>query len=382
MSQRVAYLVKAHSIPPELVVNTDQTGIHLVPTGGAHTWVLKGSKNVLVHGNEDKRQITVSVSSTAAGGLLPFQVVFTGLTQRSLPPRNSGRIGCEDAGWHLTSSNNHWSNLTTCQEFVERILQPYRVQQTEVLQMDKGTKLIWLIDCWSVHKSKEFISWMKEKHPEILLIFVPSNCTSVLQPADVILQRPFKHAFRQQYDMYTSESIDTQLATKAAKDVRVDTKMSTLKPLLYSWLLLSWQHINKPQMIKVGWSQCGLLQAFQQPFQVHAMDENMKTPLFLNEPAAIEDEHIEKEDEVDTDLSIEVVMQNSLDLVQQLSTSKQLPNSSKTLLGRKRYGPVHAPDKFVSFSLYFLMFLLFLSLITTPKIASKNELNVKCFLTL
>jgi hypothetical protein len=374
--------VKAHSIPPELVVNTDQTGIHLVPTGGAHTWVLKGSKNVLVHGNEDKRQITVSVSSTAAGGLLPFQVVFTGLTQRSLPPRNSGRIGCEDAGWHLTSSNNHWSNLTTCQEFVERILQPYRVQQTEVLQMDKGTKLIWLIDCWSVHKSKEFISWMKEKHPEILLIFVPSNCTSVLQPADVILQRPFKHAFRQQYDMYTSESIDTQLATKAAKDVRVDTKMSTLKPLLYSWLLLSWQHINKPQMIKVGWSQCGLLQAFQQPFQVHAMDENMKTPLFLNEPAAIEDEHIEKEDEVDTDLSIEVVMQNSLDLVQQLSTSKQLPNSSKTLLGRKRYGPVHAPDKFVSFSLYFLMFLLFLSLITTPKIASKNELNVKCFLTL
>jgi hypothetical protein len=55
MSQRVAYLVKAHSIPPELVVNTDQTGIHLVPTGGAHTWALKGSKHVLVHGIEDKR---------------------------------------------------------------------------------------------------------------------------------------------------------------------------------------------------------------------------------------------------------------------------------------------------------------------------------------
>jgi hypothetical protein len=45
------------------------------------------------------------------------------------------------------------------------------------------------------------------------------------------------------------------------------------------------------------------------------MDENMKTPLFLDEPTAIEDEHIEKEDEVDTDLSIEVVMQDSLDLV-------------------------------------------------------------------
>jgi hypothetical protein len=107
MSQKVVYLVKAHSIPSALVVNTDQTGIHLVPTGGAHTWALKGSKHVLVHGIEDKRQITVSLSSTAAGNFLPFQVVFIGLTQISLPPRNSGRIGCEEEGWHLTSSNNH-----------------------------------------------------------------------------------------------------------------------------------------------------------------------------------------------------------------------------------------------------------------------------------
>jgi hypothetical protein len=90
--------MKAHSIPPKLVVNTDQTGIHLVPTRGVHTWALKGSKHVLVHGIEDKRQITVSVPLTIAGNLLPFQVVFIGLTQRSLPPRNNGQIGCEDAG--------------------------------------------------------------------------------------------------------------------------------------------------------------------------------------------------------------------------------------------------------------------------------------------
>ena len=37
MVQRVAYLVKAHSLPPQLVINTDQTGIHLVPTGRTYT---------------------------------------------------------------------------------------------------------------------------------------------------------------------------------------------------------------------------------------------------------------------------------------------------------------------------------------------------------
>ena len=38
MAYRAAYLVKAYSILAELFVNTDQTGIHLVPTGGAYTW--------------------------------------------------------------------------------------------------------------------------------------------------------------------------------------------------------------------------------------------------------------------------------------------------------------------------------------------------------
>lgn len=80
----------------------------------------------------------------------------------------------------------------------------------------------------------------------------------------------------------------------------------------------------------------------------------MKTPLFLDEPATIEVDLIEKEDEVDTDLSIGVVMQDSLNLVQQLSTSKKLQNSSKALQGRKRYGPLHDIEMFVSFFSFFL----------------------------
>ena len=343
MTQRVAYLVKAHSLPPELVVNTDQTGIHLVPTGGTRTWAHKGSKHVLVHGVEDKRQITVSVSSSAAGNLLPFQLVFTGLTQRSLPPRNTGRIACEEGGWHLTCTNNHWSNLTTCQEFVEKILQPYRLQQVEVLKMNKESKLVWLIDCWSVHKSKEFILWVKENHPQILLIFVPANCTSIFQPADVILQRPFKHAFRQEFDSYTSDDIDKQLEDKAAKDVKIDTKMSTLKPLLCGWLFKAWAHVNKPQMIKIGWSQCGLLQAFDTSFQVQAMDENMKTPLFEA------DSNVVQEDNIDTDESIEKVMEDSLARVAEIATSNK--NSSLSNLkskARKRYVPAtQTPQIFI-----------------------------------
>jgi hypothetical protein len=180
----------------------------------------KRSKYILIHGANDKRQITVSVSSSATGNVLPFQIVFTCSTTKCLPPLNVGRIACEEAGWHLTFSENHWSYVDTCKAFVEKILQPYRLEQIEHLKLDKGTKLIWLIDCWSVHKSKEFISWMKESHQEILIIFVPANCTSVFQSTDVILQKPFKHEFRQEFNSFTSDDIMKQLQHTSAKHIK------------------------------------------------------------------------------------------------------------------------------------------------------------------
>jgi hypothetical protein len=94
---------------------------------------------------------------------------------------------CKEAGWHLTYSSNHWSNLNTCKDFVKKILEPYRVKQVQQMGLDDDSKLLWLLDCWSVYISHEFTNWLKEVHPTILLIFVPANCTNVYQPADVIL---------------------------------------------------------------------------------------------------------------------------------------------------------------------------------------------------
>jgi hypothetical protein len=39
----VAYLVKTYSIPLAVVVNRNQTGIHLVPNGGKKIWEPKGT---------------------------------------------------------------------------------------------------------------------------------------------------------------------------------------------------------------------------------------------------------------------------------------------------------------------------------------------------
>jgi hypothetical protein len=69
MTQRIAYLVKCYNVPCELVVNTYQTKIHLVPTGGTKTWKEKGSKHVDVIGIEGKRQVTVAVSCSLSDNI-------------------------------------------------------------------------------------------------------------------------------------------------------------------------------------------------------------------------------------------------------------------------------------------------------------------------
>jgi hypothetical protein len=54
--------------------------IHLVPMARERTWEKKRLKDVKVIGMEDKRQVTVCVSSTADGYLLPFLIIYTGKT--------------------------------------------------------------------------------------------------------------------------------------------------------------------------------------------------------------------------------------------------------------------------------------------------------------
>jgi hypothetical protein len=63
---------------------------------------------------ENKRQIIVVAFSSFKGNILLFEVIFHGLTIRSLPPLNDGKHACLDSGWNLTFGSNHWSTIDTC----------------------------------------------------------------------------------------------------------------------------------------------------------------------------------------------------------------------------------------------------------------------------
>ena len=101
--QNIQKLVVDDHIPPEMIVNFDQTGIKIVPVSN---WTLaeQGSKQVAIIGLEDKRQITAVVACALDGTLVPPQLLYQGSTDRCHPKINFP----ED--WDVHHTPNHWSN--------------------------------------------------------------------------------------------------------------------------------------------------------------------------------------------------------------------------------------------------------------------------------
>ena len=111
--KRVADCVQQHKIPPELVLNWDQTGVKFVPTS---EWTLaeQGSQQVDVLAKEDKREMTICFTCTMSGFLLPPHLIYSGKTNKchlevSFPP-----------GWDVYHSESHWSTEGTMLHYMFR----------------------------------------------------------------------------------------------------------------------------------------------------------------------------------------------------------------------------------------------------------------------
>jgi len=245
--------VFALQVHPSLVINMDQTGVHLVPSSG-WTYEKVNSSSVAVVGADDKRQITVCLASSLHGDLLPLQLIFQGKTARSLPDPTAASIA---SLCHLTQSENHWSSQTTMQLYISEILMPHAERCIQQHRLHADAKIILVLDVWAVHKSEEFRLFLRMQYPRIHLVFVPANCTSKLQVADVALQRPFKHGITSRFNEWAARQIRQQIQEENVVGLNESFKMGTIKPLVLQWCVESWSALKeRKELIIDGWSKC------------------------------------------------------------------------------------------------------------------------------
>jgi hypothetical protein len=134
-------------------------------------------------------------------------------------------------------------------DFVNRILAPYFNKKKAKLNLPPSQKSLWMIDVWSVHHSKEFRSWMRTNHPNIILDFVPGGCTGVAQPCDVGIQRLFKLSLKRSYHEDVVNDIVDQLKA-GNKFPSIDTRLAVIRDQSVRWLWNAYQSINNVDLVK------------------------------------------------------------------------------------------------------------------------------------
>jgi hypothetical protein len=163
------------------VINWDQTRMQLVPAGNARTYHTKNSLDVNGANGDDKRGYTAMLASVASGKMLPLQVIYGGAegSLRALP-NVLCRATAAAKGFVFAQTPTHWSNQGSMRKYIIGVIDPYvrSVIKASNGQLPVDQKAVLLIDCWSVHKNEEFLSWMKEEYPHLIILFVPGGSTN------------------------------------------------------------------------------------------------------------------------------------------------------------------------------------------------------------
>jgi hypothetical protein len=236
---RIAYIIKHEDIPSALLANSDQTQVVLAQGSGV-TYAPVNSKQVETVGSDEKRVFTVLATLTNDGKLLPFQSIHKGSTSALLPSKTCKSMTEARAASFLFESSKtstYWSTQETMRHFVDTILAPHFEQVKRDNEYPHEQCSLWLIDCWSVHRSQEFLTWISSHHPTIIVLFVPAGLTGLFQPCDVGFQRLFKHSLKLSAHNDVVQEVLTQLRSGTAVDgVNIDTTLKVLCDRTVHWL--------------------------------------------------------------------------------------------------------------------------------------------------
>lgn len=244
--QDVVDLVKMEDVPAELIFNWDQTGLNLVP---ASPWTMasKGSKRIEMKGLNDKRQITAVFCGTILGDFLPLQLIYGGKTNRchaqySFP-----------SDWHITHSDNHWSNEATMLSYIEQVIVPYVDSARDRCDVDESQAAVAIFDHFKGQLTTNIMQLLEEHN--IQSVLVPPSCTDRLQPLDISVNKSAKSFLKSEFQRWYAEEVAQQLSNSGGdiNGVSIDLSTARMKCISAQWIVRMNDHLcSSPDIIVNG----------------------------------------------------------------------------------------------------------------------------------
>ena len=245
-----------NDIPEDLIFNWDQTGIHLVPVS---EWTMEkqGTKNIIVTGVDDKRQITLVMAATMTGCFLHPQILYEGKTTRCHPSVKFPE------GWDVSHMANHWSNETSMIQYLQKLVIPFLKSKRKKLGLPASQPALAIFDVFKGQQTDYFKEVLQTNN--IRFVVVPANCTDKLQPMDLAINKPLKDAMKRKFQTWYAKEMQQQLITNTSlNNVKIDFRMSIIKPKSASWLMSSVEEIRSRPLLAInGFRHAGITNAVQ-----------------------------------------------------------------------------------------------------------------------
>ncbi|KAH6944945.1 hypothetical protein HPB50_006315 [Hyalomma asiaticum] len=177
-----------HDYTPYNICNMDQTMVRMDSPASRTNNVIGESTVRIANTGCACRGFTVAFAACASGHKLPAFIVLK---------EPSGRIPTKafmslriPANVRVTASKNGWMTSDKLQEWLARVRGPNNDDVRRLLVLDQAP----------IHKTQAAKDAIAERDTDV--VYVPAGCTSLLQPADVFWNRPFKANLRRSWEMF------------------------------------------------------------------------------------------------------------------------------------------------------------------------------------
>jgi hypothetical protein len=225
-----------------LVGNMDETPVEF-DMGRERTYHFNGAREVkILRTNGLKQRFTVAQTVCSDGTILPPLIIFK--TKTNLPShlyeKYKGRV-------ILRSNSSGWMSSKLMNEWINKIW--------DNIQVSENIQKILILDQFSGHRSAEVLKLLGELSLDTL--YIPPGCTSLVQPLDTDLNKPWKNRLREKFHEW--------LIDVGSKPTNM-TKSGFVKAPDYEtvieWILQANQEIPTT-FVRNAFASCGILAKYE-----------------------------------------------------------------------------------------------------------------------
>jgi len=253
----MSIMYRLNNSNPNLVLMMDETMAAYSPVE-SYTYAPKGDKEIKLKSFSTKKGCTATFTITKSNVLLPVQIIWEGLSTRSIPKYKSptGFINVyagATAQYGSKTKTNKWQNRKTIVEYISFIIVPY--VKTIRAQLSSTEPALLLMDNHWSHLDP-VIQEPLEQH-NIIPLYIPANSTHLFCVLDLAINKPFKTYYREEYDSYCTDYLSKQLRIKKPDKISMKLSLTILKPLVGKWISAAFLKIKakEEEIISNGWKQ-------------------------------------------------------------------------------------------------------------------------------